>query len=70
MLLVIRDGASGVGPILWSMVLSGANQSHPIFLGGIAIVGTSGADMTIEFTTAPAAGNNVSVAMTGITVAD
>jgi len=68
MLLVLRDGAAGVGPILWSMVLSGANQSHPIFLGGISIVGSVNTDMTLEFTTAPAAGNNVSVAMTGLTV--
>jgi len=67
LVLVLRDGASGVGAILWSTnlgpVVIGSNI--PFAISGLNIVGTSGNQMTLEFTAAPAATNFESVAMTG-----
>lgn len=62
----LRDGASGVGAILWAGVLrGGANANGQISLSGLNIVGTAGNDMTLEFDVAPDAGHNQTVAMTG-----
>lgn len=67
LVLVLRDGATGVGTIIWSTnlgpVLVGSNV--PFALSGLNIPGTTGNQMTLEFTAAPAAGNFESVAMTG-----
>lgn len=62
----LRDGASGVGAILWAGVLrGGAYANGQISLSGLNIVGTAGNDMTLEFDVAPDAGHNQTVAMTG-----
>ena len=52
--VVLRVGASGVGAILWSAVLSApANQCAPITNSYMNIAGTTGSAMTLEFTGAP-----------------
>jgi hypothetical protein len=68
--LVLRDGATGVGAILWAMragsYVIGTSGNYSI--SGLDIVGSVNTAMTLEFTAAPAAGNFESVAMTGIFV--
>lgn len=62
----LRDGASGVGPILWSAVMWGGPYASPnITLSGLNIVGSVNTDMTLEFSAAPAANHFQAVAMTG-----
>jgi hypothetical protein len=65
-ILVLRDGATGVGAILWQQrvgpVLAGDSKN---FTWDVEIVGTTGFAMTLEFTTAPAATNFNSVALNG-----
>lgn len=66
--VVVRDGATGVGTILWSITVGplGAAQSAHIpipFPNGI--VGSSNVAMTIELTGAPAATNFNSIAGAG-----
>lgn len=66
-ILVLRDGASGVGTILWQQRLG------PVLIGDSLHVTynvnipapTTGNAMTLEFTTAPAATNFNSVDLTG-----
>lgn len=64
--LVLRDGASGVGTIIWSLTLGPLpaagqlNNNVPV-----NIQGSVATAMTLEFTAAPAATNFESVAMTG-----
>jgi hypothetical protein len=70
--LVVRDGATGVGAILWAtnigpFVIGTGGQFS---LSGLNIPGTNGNAMTIEFTAAPAATNFESVAMTGYDATD
>lgn len=65
--LVVRDGASGVGPIIWAQTvgpLAAAGQLSGQ-LPGLNITGSLNTDMTVEFTAAPAATNFESVAATG-----
>ena len=65
---VIRDGATGLGTILWSGVLAAPIAgSAEISLGGLSIVGTPDTAMTIEFTGASGAGTQQSVSLTGYT---
>lgn len=67
-LLVLRDGAAGAGAILWSQLISGlVAGTFSIDLSALAIVGTAGNAMTLEFTLTPAAGGFQSVALTGYT---
>lgn len=61
-LCVVRDGLSGVGAILWQAYVAGA---IPIFMTDLNIIGTAGNAMTIEYTTAPAAGSFEAVSLTG-----
>lgn len=65
-LLVLRDGASGVGTIIWSQrlgpVLAGDSKS---FAWTLSLKGTLNTAMTLEFTTAPAGTNFNSVSMNG-----
>src|SRR5882724_5597614 len=63
--LVLRDGATGVGVILWSMaVVLAINGFFSVALADLVIKGTAGNAMTLEFT--GLAGTNVSsVALTG-----
>lgn len=67
LILVLRDGATGAGAIIWSLRLGPVviGDSKEFFLSGLNIVGTAGNAMCLEFTTAPAATNFESVAMTG-----
>lgn len=51
--VVVRDGASGVGAILYEEMLDGDR----IGLSGLTIVGTAATAMTVEFTTAAGANN-------------
>lgn len=53
----LRDGASGVGAIIWAGALSSiANSSAGVFLTGISLPGTIGNAMTLEFSGAGVAG--------------
>jgi len=62
----LRDGASGLGTILWGATLRAPTaNSVPISLTGLNIPGTAGNAMTLEFAFAPAATTLESVALTG-----
>lgn len=64
---VLRDGASGVGDVLWSGVLAApANSGGVVALPGLSIVGSANTPMTLEFTGAGVAGSYETVAMSGI----
>lgn len=64
--VVLRDGASGAGTILWS-------QTIALPVGGIAVIqidnlnipGSAGVAMTLETDAAPAGTNFASVSLTG-----
>lgn len=63
---VLRDGAAGVGAILWSCGFVGAaGTCDRVAITGLNIAGTAGNDMTLEFSGAPAAGNAEQVTLTG-----
>jgi len=66
--VVVRDGATGVGAILWSVIIGplGAANSQILSISGLNITGTAGSEMTIETTANPAATNFASIAATGI----
>jgi hypothetical protein len=66
--LVLRDGATGVGAILWSRSVGfgaavAAGYVFDISIAGLSIPGTAGAAMTLEFTAAGAATTVQSVAL-------
>lgn len=64
--VVLRDGATGVGAILWSAKLSApVNSMADIELNGLSIPGTSGAAMTLEFTAGGVAASEQAVSMVG-----
>lgn len=66
----LRDGAAGVGAILWSGTMRGpANSTNVIALSGLNIVGSADTDMTLEFSAAPNANHQQVVSMTGYTTA-
>jgi hypothetical protein len=66
---VIRDGATGVGTILWSADLgvtaTAGLSSTPVQLCGLNINGTANTAMTIEFTAAGGANTFETVGLTG-----
>jgi hypothetical protein len=68
---IVRDGASGVGAVLWSSSLSLPNTpgtaSAPISMSGLAITGTLGNAFTVEFSAAAGAGTFETVSATGFT---
>ncbi len=65
---VLRDGAAGVGPVLWSARFSlPAGTSDRLVVSGLNIVGSEATNMTLECTAAPAATNFAGVALTGYT---
>lgn len=70
--VVLRDGAAGVGAILWSRALtvvgSAAGSQCTVDLSGLSIIGTAATAMTLEVTAAPGAANRASVALTGRTI--
>lgn len=58
----LRDGATGAGTILWSMMLSApANQCASVALTGLSIVGTPNTAMTLEFSGAGVANSQQTV---------
>lgn len=64
MFAYLRDGATGVGAILWAGVLrGGATAQGSLTLTGLNIVGTPGNSMTLEFDVAPDAGHNQTVSL-------
>lgn len=67
--LVLRDGPSGTGSILWSSQMSLPNiagqSSPPVEVSGLAITGTPGNAMTLEFTGAGGANTLETVAFSG-----
>jgi hypothetical protein len=65
-ILVLRDGATGVGAILWTkQIILPINGVWDLNVSGLNIVGTAGNAMTLEFTAAGVAGSFASVALTG-----
>ena len=66
--VVLRDGATGAGTVLWSGLVSAPiNSSNIITIGGLNIHGTKNTAMTLEFVAAGATSSFESVAMTGYT---
>lgn len=64
--LVVRDGASGVGAIIWTerlFVTTGFDIRFTV--SGLSLVGTAGNAMTVEFTAAADAGNFETLSATG-----
>lgn len=54
----VRDGATGVGPVLWQMGVNAPVGGNINFsLSGLDLLGSVNTAMTIEFSAAPAAGN-------------
>jgi hypothetical protein len=66
--IVLRDGASGAGAIIWGLTVGPipAGSSVSFSQGGLNIPGTRGNAMTLEFTAAPVATNFESVALVGL----
>lgn len=65
---VVRDGATGVGTIIWSGVLAAPTaDASEISLGNLSIVGSVNTALTIEFAGASGAGTQQSVSATGYT---
>ena len=65
---VVRDGATGVGTVIWSGVLAAPTAgASEISLGNLSIVGSVNTALTIEFAGASGAGTQQSVTATGYT---
>lgn len=66
----LRDGATGVGAILWSGSLAVAiGGTANLALSGLSIVGSANAAMTLEFASAGGLTTFENVSLTGYTVA-
>jgi len=64
--VVLRDGTTGAGTILWSAELAAiANGMGEVAVTGLGIPGTSGNAMTLEFVAAGVAASVESVSMVG-----
>ena len=66
--LVIRDGASGVGTIIWQTLLSTTGNGGSfdrVALCGLNITGSAATAMTVEFTAAPPATETEIVQLSG-----
>jgi hypothetical protein len=64
--VVVRDGASGAGTILWQDRLTApAGTDSRVSKEGLNIVGSANTAMTVEFTAAPGATNFETVSATG-----
>lgn len=64
--IVLRDGASGAGTILWSAKLAApANSAGVIAVAGLNIVGSPNTAMTLEFGGAGVANSEQTVSMSG-----
>ena len=56
--IVVRDGAAGVGPIIFEQTIKVVTASTgDINVSGISLIGSANTAMAIEFLTAPAATN-------------
>jgi hypothetical protein len=67
--VVLRDGASGVGTILWSKKLSTpAMQTATVDVPSLSLVGSPGTAMTLEFVGAGAAATEQAITLTGVTL--
>lgn len=70
LVVVLRDGASGAGTILWSSkLMAPAGQVVTISRDNLNIVGSVNTAMTLEFAAAPGATNFENVALNGYTAA-
>lgn len=70
--VVVRDGATGAGAILWQANLSIVATTGVIdrlALGGLWIVGSANTAMTVEFLAAGGSNTQLAVSATGTTVA-
>lgn len=68
--VVLRDGATGVGAILWSAkVAAPANGMAFIDRHSMGVPGTPGNAMTLEFVGAGAAATEAAVSMSGFDIA-
>lgn len=64
--VLLRDGATGAGTVLWSARLAAAaGTGQTVVLNGLNIVGSAATAMTLEFAAAPAATNFAGVALSG-----
>lgn len=71
-LVVVRDGATGAGTIIWQRyvsVITTAGGCASIDLSGLNIPGSANTAMTVEFNAAGGVGSFESVSMQGYTVA-
>lgn len=67
--LYLRDGAAGVGAILWSASIQApAAGFAKIELSDLSILGSANAPMTLEFSAAGGAGSQENVSFTGYSV--
>lgn len=67
----VRDGASGVGTIIWAgycALPAVAGEKSEIALSGLNIVGSANSAMTIEYSQAMGANTYQSVSMAGMSV--
>lgn len=65
----LRDGAAGVGPILWSAAVQAPAAGHvQVSLSDLSILGSANTAMTLEFSAAGGAGSQENVALTGYSV--
>lgn len=64
--VVVRDGLTGAGAILWQdRLTAAAGTSDRVSLSGLNIVGSPATAMTVEFTAAPGATNFETLSATG-----
>jgi len=69
--VLVRDGASGSGTILWIGyvgVAAVAGEASCVGLSGLALTGSDNTIMTVEATVAPGADNFQSISFTGYSV--
>lgn len=68
--VVLRDGLTGAGAILWSAKLAApVNGQCKVELNSLSIPGTAGNAMTLEFVAAGVAASEEAVSMVGLDVA-
>jgi len=67
--VVLRDGATGVGPIVWAQTLRcPASDIRGIVQSGLKIPGSTNTAMTLEFSAAGGAGTLERVSLSGFDV--
>ena len=64
--VVLRDGLTGAGTVLWTAALAApANGVAKVSVSGLGIIGTAGNAMTLEFTAAGVAASQEAVTLSG-----